>query len=184
MFVGIDLDDVLADFIPRLAEFHNIEYGTNLTKENFHSYRFWEVFGGTIEENRRKVKSFYRSRYCQKILPIRGSVEGVDSIAKNHRLLIVSSRFDEGVDEAKDWIARYFPNKFTGVHFSTPETKKSDICSDLGIGVLIDDSATFARYCASENTRVLLFDQPWNRGVELPKEVTRVYSWKEITEVL
>lgn len=184
MLVGVDLDDTLADFIPELAAFHNARYGTNLTKESFHSYRFWEVWGGSLEENQRKVKEFFRSLYCPKILPVTDSVECVDSLSQRHKLVIISSRPDEGVDRAKDWINLYFSDRFSGIYFTTPEMKKSDICEKTGVEVLIDDSATFARYCASKNTRVLLLDQPWNRDPNLPKEVTRVYSWKEITEII
>ena len=55
MKIGIDLDQVLADLLPALIEFHNFTYGTVLTEKQFNSDKFWEVWGGTREEAIKKV---------------------------------------------------------------------------------------------------------------------------------
>lgn len=41
--LAIDVDEVLALFIPALATFHNSEYQTQLEAEHFHSYEFHKV---------------------------------------------------------------------------------------------------------------------------------------------
>jgi hypothetical protein len=54
--VAVDIDEVLAQFIPKLAEFHNDVYGGNsLTIDSFVSYEFHRVWGGTVEECSSKV---------------------------------------------------------------------------------------------------------------------------------
>lgn len=50
MRIGIDLDDVLAEFLEALIAYHNERYGTTLRTEDFMVYRFWEVWGGTRDE--------------------------------------------------------------------------------------------------------------------------------------
>lgn len=58
MNVGVDLDEVLADFLPSLMDYHNENYGTDFKKEDFHSYQFWHVWGGTREEAIQKYMAF------------------------------------------------------------------------------------------------------------------------------
>ena len=59
--VAVDIDEVLALFIPALAEFHNEVYGgkdgniANLSAASFVSYEFHNVWGGTKEECSDKV---------------------------------------------------------------------------------------------------------------------------------
>jgi len=43
MKIGIDLDEILAEFLTAAIQYHNNIYNTNFTKEQFHSYKFWEV---------------------------------------------------------------------------------------------------------------------------------------------
>lgn len=44
--LAVDVDEVLAYFIPSLVEFHNESYSTTLSPESFFSYEFHEVWGG------------------------------------------------------------------------------------------------------------------------------------------
>lgn len=53
--VAVDIDEVLALFVPALVEFHNGRYDTNLTPESFFSYEFFEVWGGSQVETSAKV---------------------------------------------------------------------------------------------------------------------------------
>ena len=51
--LAVDVDEVLAFFIPALAEFHNEAYGGNdlhLTPDSFVSYDFHNIWGGSKEE--------------------------------------------------------------------------------------------------------------------------------------
>lgn len=54
--IAVDIDEVLAQFIPKLADFHNDIYGgPSLSTESFVSYEFHKVWGGSIEECNQKV---------------------------------------------------------------------------------------------------------------------------------
>lgn len=55
--LAVDVDEVIAYFIPSLAEFHNEKFGDELrlTADSFHSYDFCKVWGGTIEDSYVKV---------------------------------------------------------------------------------------------------------------------------------
>lgn len=55
--LAVDVDEVIALFIPALADFHNEVFGGDalLTAESFVSYEFCKVWGGTQEESCAKV---------------------------------------------------------------------------------------------------------------------------------
>lgn len=53
--IAIDIDEVLAYFIPALLIYHNEHYETDLTVDSFYSYEFHKVWGGTKEECSMKV---------------------------------------------------------------------------------------------------------------------------------
>jgi hypothetical protein len=58
--VAVDIDEVLAQFIPTLAKFHNDVFGgVELTASSFVSYEFHHVWGGTKEECSVKVGFVY-----------------------------------------------------------------------------------------------------------------------------
>lgn len=185
MLIGIDLDNVLADLAPALIKFHNNFFDASLEVNQIFSHNLWQVWGGTPEETIEKVYNFYKSDYFKNILPVNGSVEGVTDLARNHNLVVITSRPHFLADETKSWVYKHFTDKFSGIHltnqFSLGESrKKSEICSELGVDVLIEDSLEFAMDCATK-TKVLLFDSPWNQK-ELPDGIIRVHSWKDIVD--
>ena len=55
MRIGLDLDEVLSRFVLGLVEYYNSTYKTSLKLEDFHSYKFWEVWGGTKEDTIKKI---------------------------------------------------------------------------------------------------------------------------------
>ena len=63
--VAVDLDEVLGRFVKALCTFHNEEYGTELTPDDFSSYRFSEVWGGSDEDATAKVKAFFKTTHFQ-----------------------------------------------------------------------------------------------------------------------
>lgn len=55
--VAVDVDEVLAQFTAKLADFHNDTYGgTSLTVDSFVSYEFHKVWGGSVQETDAKVQ--------------------------------------------------------------------------------------------------------------------------------
>lgn len=55
--LAVDVDEVIAYFIPSLAAFHNEKFAGDitLTADSFFSYDFCKVWGGTMEDSYVKV---------------------------------------------------------------------------------------------------------------------------------
>ena len=112
-----------------------------------------------------------------------GSLKALKTLKeKGHELYVVTGRADKDIEQTELWIETYIPDVFKDVHYANWATsrKKSEICKELGIGILIDDNPGIALECANAGIRVFLFDQPWNREQQFPDNVERVSSWDEV----
>jgi uncharacterized HAD superfamily protein len=185
MKIAIDIDDVLLQFVPTMIKYLNATYKTNLTVEEFVSYHFWEVWGGTREEAIQKVNDFHNTSYFDQIPPVTGALEAVQQLKKNNELFIITSRPYYMIPKTQKCIDHYFPNSFKEIHFTNQysaegsHVTKGDICNKLNIEVLIEDSLQFALDSCVPGRKVLLMNRPWNASPELPEGIIRINSWED-----
>lgn len=191
MLIGVDLDDVLVDTCSAIIRFHNDTYGTNLTKDKFYSWRLGDLWGVTNEEANKRVREFYNSPYFKNMEPVVGSIDAVTTLKQSNELIVVTSRLNQSVELTKGWMDFYFRNKFQGIYFAKnfyaqdkKDKSKSEICLDLGVEFLIEDSLDYAVQCAEKGIEVLLYDAPWNQYEKLPERIRRVNNWKEIVDII
>lgn len=186
MNIGVDLDEILADFITPLLDYYNAVYGTRFTKKNVFSYNLWEVWGGTPDQDIAKLYAFYATPEFRNLQPVPGAQEGIRALTPHHELIVITSRASDLLNETQRWLAAHFPGMFAQVHLANiaarlgSSTPKALLCQRLGIDVMIEDSLTYAQECAPHVSHVLLMDAPWNQSNSLPRNVKRVFSWEEI----
>ena len=190
MKIGIDLDEVLADFLTALLKYHNATYGTNLKREQFLSYGFWKTWGGTRDEAIQKVYDFHKTPYFKNIQPVACAKKAISSLKQNNDLLIVTSRQNSVENETREWVDKHFPNAFADICFANhysqggAEKTKSQICNETKIELLIEDSVGYALECFSSKRKVFLLDCPWNQSSELPQGIRRFSSWDKIVKAI
>lgn len=193
MLIASDIDDVLLDLIPAIARFHNRGYGTNLRKEDFHSYRLGEIFGCSDEETNRRMNEFLETEEFKDIQPVEGAVEGVMRLRDNgNDFVAITSRVLSCRKITEGNVERYFPRIFTGQiylatnhyleRFSDPKSKGA-YCLELRADVMIEDSIVYAEECRDLGVNVLLMDSPHNRN-ENPEGIIRVRNWQEVVEYI
>lgn len=187
MKIAIDLDDVTVAIMDGLTKFHNEKYKQNITVEDHVYFSLDKVWMCTPEEAMKRVYEFYNSSYMDKLLPMTGAVEGINTLKKDHDLLYVTSRPLITKNKTINWLNKYFPNNNLPVYFSnqfSPDNqkkiKKSEILRSLNTHLLIDDSPTNVEDCVSENIKVLLYTRPWNVNLDKHDLVTRVNNWQEV----
>ncbi len=189
--IGIDVDDVLADFHTALMNYYNAKYNGSLKPEDFKTYQFNEVWGGTLEEAIKRVNDFHHSPFFKQIVPIQNSVDAVKLLSRQNTLFVITSRPEFTRKETARWLNEFFEDRFFGISYSSNHYSKaggkdkSQICRDLGISILVDDSLDYIKQCSSEGIKGVLFgDYPWNQNGQLPLGVRRVNDWKEALEEL
>lgn len=188
--IGVDFDDVLHDFNNSLHQYHNKKYGTTVKREDIVTYDIEKIWGCTRDEAVEKVHTFYRTPEHDETMPLEGSQDVIQLLSRKYNLHIITSRVDEIKELTIRWLERHFPGAFTSVEFinhfgSSSGTKrtKADVCTQLSVDLMIEDSLEHAHAISACGIPVILIDCPWNQGV-LPSNVYRVKSWKDISEML
>mmetsp|Transcript_31332 Transcript_31332/g.43457 ORF Transcript_31332/g.43457 Transcript_31332/m.43457 type:complete len:221 (+) Transcript_31332:98-760(+) len=202
--VAVDCDEVLAQFTPAIAQYHNETHGTQLKLEDFHSYSFCEVWGGTAEDTIEKVYEFFKSpHFLENLQPLPGAFNSLQSLKSKFRFVLVTSRQHIIQDATWKWIEMHFPGIFEDILFGNHWTKDSpdptkmdatkrtklEMCQAVGAIAIIDDSLLYAQQCASELEKVVLFGEyGWNSdsgsGAPLPSNVIRAKDWTQAHAIL
>ncbi len=184
----MDLDDVLLDFNAGMALYHNSIYGTSFTRDQIKFPQLELAWGCTREEAHQRIADFYQTEEHSNVLPVRGAVEATRELAKNHELIIVTAKPPALRERTLKWLDKHYPGIFKDIHFTnqfiskgTEKITKVEVCDQEGIEIFIDDFPHNAIEIAESGRKVFLLDCPWNQ-IELPFNIVRVYSWKEIVE--
>ena len=187
MKIGVDFDDVLFDCNASLALFHNSRYGTSYERKDVWSWYLDQVWGCTEKEAIERVKEWYDSEEHTQSMPISGAIEAIEKLAQSYELHIITSRPSSIRKPTRLWLERYFAKHFAEIHFtnhSEPGSgSKAEICRNLDVSFLIEDSLKHARDVASGGTTVLLLDSPWNQE-DVSGNIIRVHSWEEVVELI
>lgn len=189
MKIGVDLDDVLLGLNEALCAFHNREYGTSYKPEEVTEFLIHGLWDCSPEEAIERVFLFYQSPEHLNAKPVRGSVEAISKLKEKHSLHLVTAKPESVRQITTDWLDKYFPKMFDGIHFTNQfhgndKKLKSEVCQELRIELFIDDALHNAEDITSVGVPVLLLDQPWNRKPIDNNLVTRVKSWEEILKKL
>lgn len=188
--IGIDFDDVLADFNASLSEYHNNIHGTSYKRSDIVSYGLKDLWRCSHEEAVRRVNEFYHSRYHENLAPVKGAVQAVDRLKRENALVIITSRPESMREKTLEWIHKHFPRTFKEIHFlghyhgaEARKETKGEMCRKIGVKIFIDDSLEHAISISKEGVRVLLFNAPWNKNKKL-RNVVRVFGWSDVLNKL
>lgn len=187
--IGIDFDDILFDFNHKYCQFHNERYGTNLCFDDIYTYDLRAVWNIDMDEAIRRVHEFIFSQMHDEVIPVSGSVETIKELRNYYELHLITSREEKFKDKTLNWLNKHFFNLFHKIHFTNSfgknknKKKKSEVCIENGIELMIEDAPIYATDLAEKGIEVLLLDKPWNR-VDTHPLVKRVYDWKEIEKIL
>eukprot|EP00762_Andalucia_godoyi_P006461 ANDGO_02894.mRNA.1 Putative 5'(3')-deoxyribonucleotidase len=192
--VAVDLDEVLGQFVEALCRFHNKLFGSNLSLDDFFSYDFMNVWGGTAEQSSEKVLQFFQSEDFQKIEPVPGSLQVLQNLKNSGcNLVVVTARQNIVEAETRRWLNEHFPDLFTQVLFGNHYSQtgksipKSELCLSVGAKVLIDDNVRYANQCAAVGIQTILFDWDgrygWNKA-ETHESVIRAHSWSAVADMI
>jgi uncharacterized HAD superfamily protein len=182
MKIGIDLDEVTVGLLELLLTFYNLKKGKKLSKEDFFTYKFWEVWGGTREDAFKLTNEFYESDLFDKAKPLDSAVESIKSLVEKNEIFIITARPASWQKKTDEWVKKHLkiPCKIfysNDLHDGSKKTKVQ-LCKELGVDIMIEDMEDCALDCAKSKIKVLLFDQPWNKNLKHNK-VIRVQNWAE-----
>lgn len=190
--IGIDLDDVLGDTNRTLNAYHNNTHGTSFTREDYWSYKYWEIWGGTREDAIQKFDFFAEQGIFDAIPPIEGALYGIQRLKdiSQGTVHVITGRSESSRIITERWLANHFPGEIESHHFTNAfpingevTKSKGGICRELGITLMVDDSLEFAETCIENGVTVIIFDAPWNKNADLPPNTYRAFSWHDVVRI-
>jgi 5'(3')-deoxyribonucleotidase len=188
MKIGVDLDEILSDTLTSVLEYYNSVHKTNLKRNEFVSYNYWEIWGGTKENAVKLIEDYYKTNYFKNIKPIAGAKENLENLkSEGYEMFVITGRSDKYKKETKDWLTEHYPNIFSDIFFANTfdidntDTKKSDICIKNNIPILIEDDPHHLADCAQAGIKTIVLDCPWNKNFQAENSV-RVFFWEEIAQ--
>jgi uncharacterized HAD superfamily protein len=179
--IGIDLDDVVFEFVKPLLEFFNKSYSREIKFEDVNSYGFSKVFGVESKELENFIQSMITDDFQLNMNLCEFAKEVILKLSKNNDIYFITSRGCKGGTEES--LNKHF-SEYELIFSFNPYIKiggelKSKICLDKKIDFMIEDSRRHALDCAEAEIKVLLLDKPWNQNFE-HENVIRVKDWNEI----
>lgn len=194
--IAVDIDECLNSLLEALNTFVNTNYGTNWKIEDYHSYHFVDVWGGTEQEAAKKVTEFFAGNILDNMGPMQHAKNILTKYAQDFRFIVVTSRNLDMAERTRTWISTNYPGCFTGIHFGNhygtvgKKQTKGEICRSIGAIALIDDNIHYIKEAASSVGLGILFGKyRWNylnneEEDTLPINVIRAMNWYHVDTIL
>ncbi len=184
--IGIDLDEVLADFNTSFIEFHNKKYNSKLNPNNIKDYFLRNLVDISAEEEMKRLIEFCDTGLLKTVSPFPEAIISVKNLLKNNNLYLITARPNFMEEDTLEWVEKYFPNTFKEViitsHVLDGKIEKSEVCLSNNINYMIEDNSYYANECASFGVISFLLTRSWNINDTLKSGVIRVSSWKDIED--
>jgi 5'(3')-deoxyribonucleotidase len=172
--LGIDLDGVVADFNAGWMERYNRDFGTQLHHsqvvawDGLHRLTHFESMDDFWTWAQAGAASIFRD------LPVvEGSLETMAELARDHRIVIISSKFDWAIPDTLAWLADHrVPAR--EIHFVWDKTS-------VPCDVYLEDAPANleALVAAHADALVCRMVRPWNRPIPGAIDVADWASFRE-----
>lgn len=187
MKIGIDIDNVLSNFNEILLNDY-LEHDKVLNnsgiihKDEYIRKMFdWDVSYEQeyYKNNIERLASFFT--------PIEDSSKYINKLKNTgNEIYIISGRdngeYSDPHNMTINWLKKYnIPYDRLILTNAYKHQEKADICNELGIDIMIDDSVNVCAKCSENNIECILFETPYNKK---EYRFNRLGSWKEIYDYI
>lgn len=187
MKIGIDLDDVVFEFVRELLIEYNLRHSTNFKFEDVFSYYFPEVLKISGENFNNFVKEFFGKEKRNNLPLCDDAKDSIMTLAQNHEIYFITSRVhQEGTKERLNSLFSNIPFNLifsSNPYVGTSGKTKGEICLEHGIHFMIEDSKEHAEECASKGIKTVILSKPWNIKAN-HENLIKVNNWNEIVELI
>jgi hypothetical protein len=185
MRIAIDIDEVLAPFLPTMKKWRPPKPSL---RPPTHRYLYRDIYDIPEFESTKMVREFYDSEEFAKMPPIKNAIDAMLELKKNNnKLYIVTGRQEIVRKKTEKWVSDNFPDIFSQVimtnSFTSAEVPKSGVCKMLNIGLIFDDSMAVCQDCMNEKIAAINFIgdpvYPW-----CDESTISVKTWRLVCDTL
>jgi uncharacterized HAD superfamily protein len=176
--LGFDIDGVIANFTQPLLDVIKENYGLNLKISDIYTFNLNIVLGITKNEGTTLIH-----QTLKKDLPlIFGAKETLEKLSRQgHHIYLLTGRYEFLRDITQSWLKeKGIP--YTQLHMLNMGEKY--LANIQQMDLIVEDSLEDALEWCQRVKTVLIFDQPWNRTLNVRSLTRRVYNWNQIYQVI
>ena len=188
--IAVDVDEVIFPFVDDLIEYVDRQHSVKLSREEFVTYSLADIWKGGPHEGAEVIKAYVDQQGIE-VAPVKGAAEALGQLCAKYEVVIITARDLDVQDKTKNWAYRHFPDIFKEIHLvgnqkdSVSYREKAEVCKELGVFCLIDDSLKPVVQTHAAGIKSILFgNYPWNKMEELPAGIDRVEDWKGVLKIL
>ena len=195
MRIYIDIDDVLCETAASLCRLASQVFGRDVAYEDVREFDLQRVFGLTDAEMARFAVLSHAPEWLLNFPETSGAVAGVKALRDaGADIDILTGRPASSHVETEAWLSSVglgdfnveyvdkYARSFTRKPGDPPTVPLADLLRRR-YDYAIDDSPVILRSLAAwRETKVLVFDRPWNRAFTLAGNMIRVDGWKGVRE--
>jgi hypothetical protein len=193
----VDFDDCLCETGRAFAGLASDLFGKNVPYEEMRYFNLREAFSLTEEQFGRLLAEGHEPDVLLSFEETPGASAVINEwIGGGHHVSVITGRPFSSYEPSRLWLDQhglrdvriYFLDKYgREIH-----RKENECCLDLDdfyrmkFDYAVEDSPlAFKHFERLPKTKVLVYDRPWNRGCEFPREgYTRCFDWKMIREIV
>ncbi len=173
MNLGFDIDGVICDFTGQLNKVIKNRYGATLSHKDMYCYEVDLVLGIPREEVAEIVFNTLKSD-----LPLNpyAKVTLDRLVSEGHRIYLITARSEELSAHTKRWLKkRLVP--YDAIYHLSRGTKH---LVEKNLDLAVEDNLQEAIELTKTIKHVLLYNQPWNRTLNVKGLIKKVNNWQEI----
>ena len=190
--IAIDIDDVVADTTEAVRAWVNNKFDLKLERTDYYvtdsdywNYfdKIWQKHGIHGQVNLHDIYREYENDQSH-VSPISGVQQTIGHLRQVHDIVFITARPPSQGKETRRWLDMHIDAQIP-VYFSANPffnqiaQSKGEICAELGVDILIDDSIDNCRNAMQHGIDALLFGSyGWN--AEPPDDLRRCDNWQEV----
>ena len=173
MNLGFDIDGVISDFVRSFMKVVKRHYDVTLTEADIYCHDLNLVLGISKQDRNKLIRETILEELelnsgAQRILA-KLSSEG-------HRIFILTARPSDLVGITENWLKKKGIPYFQLLQLEQGEKHLANVNLDL----VVEDNLEDAIGWSQKVKKVLIYDHPWNRTLNVRNLVKRVYNWGDI----
>ena len=183
MKIGIDIDNVLSDFNEVLLNDY-LEHDKTLNNSGI--IHKDEYIRKMFDWDLSYEQDYYKNnieRIASLFTPIKDSSKYVNKLKEEgNEIYIISGRdngeYSDPYNMTINWLKEYdIPYDKLILTDAYKHQEKADLCKEIGIDVMIDDSINVCTKCSENDIECILFETPFNKN---ENRFNKLKNWEEV----